>query len=457
MAQQPESSTSPNLLEAIGLTRILRTVSMALQPAKLALALAAVLLTLAWGSLLDVAWSGQTNLDEFTVSAFIAARQLNVPFAEPEGEWGVFKVFRTHQRRALTGAVGMSDPVGSMASGAAGRFIDPTASVRPFYSLEAMGLGVLWMVKYHPFFFVLFAAGSLAIWSLLGGAICRIAALHFTRDEKPTLQQGLQFAKKRWFGGFFLAPCIPLVFVGLILLVMALGGLLLRIPLIGDILGGLLFFLAILGGFFAAVLLIGLLVGGSLFWPAVAIEGSDAFDSFSRALSYPLTRPLKAIVYAILLIVVGCVCWFLARLFTFWSLGIARSAVGFGTSPFGWFSRGEGETPVRKLDLLWPMGGPNVLWSAPDWGSLSWYECVSAGLIGLYVLLVVALLWAFLFSFYFCGSTVAYCLLRRDVDLIELDEVYADEDDPGTPDRPAAAPALAGSDSGETSAGPPAQ
>jgi hypothetical protein len=103
-------------------------------------------------------------------------------------------------------------------------------------------------------------------------------------------------------------------------------------------------------------------------------------------------------------------------------LSLTHLAVGWGSSLFGASSRGS------KLDHIWPMGGPTSLWSSPNWDALSGFEYVSAGLIAFWVLGVVGLTWAFLCSFYLSGSTLAYYLLRRDVDLIDLDEVFVEEE-----------------------------
>jgi hypothetical protein len=43
-------------------------------------------------------------------------------------------------------------------------------------------------------------------------------------------------------------------------------------------------------------------------------------------------------------------------------------------------------------------------------------------------MLAIGLMWAFLFSYYFCSSTVLYFLLRRDVDGTDLEEVFIDDD-----------------------------
>ncbi len=421
-------------LDASGLPHILRTLSLAVHPAKLGIALAAIILTLALGGALDVVWRSVDTVDAHAIDAFIHARQTGTPYTEPDGDSGIFEVWRAHQRRCVLGLLGSSVPGASLAADTPiGRLIESNAQYQPLRNFASMVDGVIWLLQQHFVFFVIFGVGWLLIWSAGGGAICRIAAVQFARDEKLTMKQALTFAWGRLFGGFFLAPCIPLILAALAMVAIAVSGLVLRIPLIGDVLGGLLFVPALLGGFLAAVLIVGFFVGGSLFWPSVATESSDAFDAFSRGLSYPLSKAWKALWYTIVSLVFAGVCWTVVYLFTYFGLGTTRFVLAFGTSPFGLWSRGDAAHPMSKIELLWPMAGPNVLYTWPNWSQLGWYEYISAGFIGVGVLLVIALLWSFLASFYFSSCTVVYFLLRRDVDGTDLEEVYLAETETAEP------------------------
>ena len=46
----------------------------------------------------------------------------------------------------------------------------------------------LWLMRYHPVYFVLFTLWFLTIWAIFGGAIARIAAIHVARDEKLSVR-----------------------------------------------------------------------------------------------------------------------------------------------------------------------------------------------------------------------------------------------------------------------------
>lgn len=414
MAQDSETQDRAGWVETIGLSQIIRTLGMAIHPSKLMLALFALILTFGWGSLLDLLWSAGDGVHSTVIDEFILSQQLAMPFEERDGTSGLFDIWRHYEQRCVEGVLAAAIPPG-LSAGLA------------WNSVTNMFYGTWWLARHHIVFFLLLSIGSLSIWSLFGGAICRMAAMEFAREEKPSIKQALAFSRKNFFGGFFLAPCVPLAFIAIMMLLLMLGGMVLRVPIFGDLVSGGAFFLAIIGGLVITLLSVGLLVGGSLFWPTVAAEGSDAFDAFSRGLSYTLSKPWKTVVYAVLAVVYAAICWFLSKLFLFAALSVTRAVVAIGTSWFGLWNREAEAGPISKLELLWPVSGTGISYQTPEWSQLVWYEYFSAFAITMYVLLVVGLLWAFLCSFYFSGSTVIYFLLRRDVDGTDLEEVYDEE------------------------------
>ncbi len=435
------SRTNVGWLEASGLPHILRMLGLAVHPAKLGIGLVAIFLTCVLGMVLDVVGGVGGGVTDTAITRFIEARELDQPYEEAEGDHGVFEVWRQHERRCVLGLLASSLPGASAAAGTpVGTYVQAHARAKPLRNLAGMVYGVWWLFSYHTVYFVVFALGALLIWSCAGGAICRIAAVQFARDEKLTMRQALRYAWGRLFGGFLLAPCIPLVFIAITMALLVMGGFMLRLPVLGDLICGLAFGLAILGGFVISILLLGLVVGGNLFWPAVAVEGADAFDSFSRGLSYPLSKPWKAALYAVIALIYTSICWVFVNLFTFIMLTITRAVVGFGTAPLGWLSREVDGEKISKLNLLWPLPGPTALYAWPDWGQLAWYEYISAFFIAAYVLMVIGLMWSFLVSLYFSGSTIIYYLLRRDVDGTDLEDIYVDQEDdeePGSAPIPA--------------------
>jgi hypothetical protein len=142
------------------------------------------------------------------------------------------------------------------------------------------------------------------------------------------------------------------------------------------------------------------------------------FDVDGLLMEHPMTQ-VKSIFYGIVLMILGSICWIVANAFAGLALKITHGAVGLGTAIKNWEPFGN------KLDGLWPrVHGVGYLWPA---GPLSWYEWFSAACIAFCVLIVVSLVWSFLASYYFTGSTIVYFLLRKDVDGTDMDEVIADE------------------------------
>ena len=72
MATAPQSGQDHGWLEKSGLPHIFRVLGMAVHPAKLGIALAAIFLTLVFGGLLDLLWPGGVPadaIDRFVVSS----------------------------------------------------------------------------------------------------------------------------------------------------------------------------------------------------------------------------------------------------------------------------------------------------------------------------------------------------------------------------------------------------
>ncbi|MCH8966436.1 MAG: hypothetical protein IID43_02055 [Planctomycetes bacterium] len=386
MTQETPEPVRAGLADASGLPHIVRILGFAVDPAKLGLATAALIATLAFGALLDVVWTAGSRVGEDAIGEMTSTSRFDLLYEEPEGEFGIFQVWCEHEKRCVAGVLGLSwlDPSGRSADLARGQRSASTLATRAD-AVAGMWHGVWWMLRHHTLFFLVFGAGSLLIWSVAGGAICRMTAVQFTRDEKLTITASMAFVRRNLFRGFYLAPCIPLAFALIITLLLFLGGVLLRLPVLGDLVSGIAFLLAIVGGFVITALLVGLVVGGSLLWPAVATEGSDAFDAFSRSMSFAFSK--KSVVYAFLALVYAAVCWAIVRWFTILGLSVTHTIVGLGTSPFGWWSRGVDGEPLSKLALIWPGPEQGSVHAWPNWSQLGFFECVSAALIGIVVLL----------------------------------------------------------------------
>ncbi len=289
-----------------------------------------------------------------------------------------------------------------------------------------------WAVRHHTIYFILYGALFLAVWSLCGGAIARIAAVHVADEgRKLSFRQGLEFAIHK-FLSFFSAPLIPIGIVTAIGLAIAIvAGLLMLIPWLGEIVVALGLILALVGGFVIALVILGAAGGFNLMYPTIAVEGSDSFDAISRSFSYVFARPWKMLFYSLVSVAYGSVCYLFVRVVIWLVLVATHFSVGL------FVAREAG-----NLENLW-----NVIWPRPELGSftssLSTLPLTSAGsaaafLVQCWMHLIVFVLGAFAVSFYFCSNTIIYYLLRKDVDATEMDDVFIEESEEDFIDRPAA-------------------
>ena len=275
-------------------------------------------------------------------------------------------------------------------------------------------------------FTVLFYGVSLLVWAWLGGAVCRMNAVEFARGERLECRTALAFARQHLWSGFFLAPLMPLIFVVLLALILCIGGMVMSIPWLGDIVCGLLFVLAIGLGLLAALAIVTTVAGFSFYWPAVATTGCDAMDGVLNTSAYLRSRLARSIWYLLVIVVLVCVTWIVATAFIWLGLWVTNVSVEAGTDL--WTSReavseqafvGEGS----KLNAVWVIGAPwwnlfGAIEHMPTTGDrISWF------LVRIWVLLAGGLSWAAAVSVWFACSTAGYFLLRREVDNVELTSV----------------------------------
>jgi len=315
--------------------------------------------------------------------------------------------------------------------------------------LVLMAWGVWWMLSTYPLYALAYVVVALAVWSLFGGAVCRICALHSAREEKISMGAALRFSLSK-FLSFFFSPLLPLIILACLGAALFVGGLIGAIPYFGEWFTAGLFLVALILGLAMAFLLIGLAGGAPLMWPTIAAEGSDAFDAISRSFSYVYARPFRCALYWAVAAVYGAVCYLFVRLFALVALRATHCCAGWGMGLFHAASRepyGEG---AGKLDVLWPQPtydsfvGPVQVEAVAD-GS----EWAAAHVINLWVHLVSGVVIAVLICLAISAATNIYFLLRRHVDATDLDDVYIEEPEAPTPATDAAAAGPGAAPAGE--------
>ncbi|MEA2735051.1 MAG: hypothetical protein QOE14_1502 [Humisphaera sp.] len=285
-------------------------------------------------------------------------------------------------------------------------------------------VGPMWLMRHHPFYFVLFTLLFLTIWAIFGGAIARIAAVHVARDEKLSVRAALAFSLGK-FLSFVSAPLIPLVIVLIVGLVPLIAGALASIPGLGpifNILMGALFVLILAAGFVMTLVLLGTFGGFNLMYPTIAVEGSDSFDAISRSFSYVYARPWRMLLYTLVAIIYGALCYLFVRLFIWMLLSLTHHFVGAGM-----WAEAPSTDPLWSTMWRGPSAPPGRLSYDVDFLTLRWDQDIAAGLVAFWVYLAVGMLGAFAISFYFTANTIIYYLMRHEVDATELDDVYLEQ------------------------------
>jgi hypothetical protein len=385
---------------------------MAIQPTKLIIALSALIIICLAGWLMDfskkITGRGDSNTE---LQIYMLSPAQKQQFVEKNKEFakertGVFSTFWRYAADRFQGAV---DCVFAF---------DIPGVVK---NITEFFKAVWWALRYHFLYCIAFGIILLAVTSIAGGAICRIAALQTARDEKPGLTESLQFSIQR-FSNFFTTPLAPLgiiIFCGVFL---ALLGLIGNIPRLGELIIGIFILFALIIGALIAIVLIGSVAGCNLMFPAVAYDGSDCFDAISRSFNYIYARPWHMLFYTAITAVYGAICYMFVRLFIFITLWVTHWFIDIGL----WVTN---SSHGSKLEAIWPAPEFMNLLHPLDLTSMSWSESFAGFLIYLFVLIVSRLLViSFIISFYLSANTIIYSLMRYNVDKTATEDIYTPAD-----------------------------
>ncbi len=290
-----------------------------------------------------------------------------------------------------------------------GQSLDAAIGLFVRLPLNAWRLDRAFALVYGVFFLLVVALG--------GGALCRMAACDFGGRERLRVREAFDFAFGAW-GRLIGAPLLPLLLAGVFALVLAGLGLLMTVDWL-DIVGALLYPIGMLIGFLIAFLIIIYTAGFSLLVPAVACERCDAADAHQRAYAYVINRPLHLIGYTVVAVIGLAVGYVIVALFASVMLNVTASLYGVLTWSRGLAGAGG--------FAIWDLSPPSL-----DGFPLAANESVAAGLIGFWQRLIVLLVVAYVFAYYFAASTIVYLLVRRSSDGQDVGELWRPGDIPGT-------------------------
>lgn len=280
------------------------------------------------------------------------------------------------------------------------------------------------------FAFGVFVFGLLMIWSLVGGAITRLAALDYAKDESGQLSDALKFARKKIWS-YFWSPLVPVIGVFFFALCNVIVGLIGRIPVVGEVFIAIGFPFALISGFFMVFIgAIGAL-GLCFMFPTISAEGSDAFDAMSRAYSYVLSRPKQFLFYCMINVLYGLVCLFVIA-FVAW-LMIRLSFFTVETGMGQKFSLIQSFISQKcNIACLGFCGAaspdvPTATISLDRW-TLKFF----AGMLIVYIFLIKLAVWSYLTTYLFSAKTIIYFLLRKEIDSTGISDVYMEENEQKT-------------------------
>jgi len=420
MPDQKFSFSDINWRKSLPFTHLFRAFRIAAHPAKLILAMLAIILIYAAGRGLDAAWPDdwvQTGASRrmAILQESLSTRQSFDSFLSMSSDeyFGRTAPSRPFQSFLHTEMELLNSAVSSTLSGSLGY---PRGTAGALLRFLVSTPWDYWQAN-QDFFSLLFF-WTLLIIALFGGAVARIAAVQVARDEQVALPQALRFSWRK-LPSFFGAPILP-VFTALLLgVALSLGGLLVYIPAAGPIVVALGLFLALAVGVLLSMIAIGGLFGWPLMYPTIAVEASDAFDATSRSYSYVVGAPWRLLFYWLVTIVLGAISYLFVKLFVFVALVMSRFFVGWGVL-------GDARS---RWELIWPAPRFDQLTYIPVWDLLQGPERVAATLVCIWVYLLITVLGAFALSYFISASTIIYYLLRRQVDVTEMDEVFIDAEE----------------------------
>lgn len=265
---------------------------------------------------------------------------------------------------------------------------------------------------------VVLVLGLLVIWSIVGGAITRLAALEFAKEENLSFKDSLSYSLKK-FWSYFWSPITPVVGVLFFAACNILGGLLGQISYVGGFAVAIGFPLAILSGFL--IIFIGIIgiVGFFLMFPTISAEGSDAFDAMSRSYSYVISRPKHFLSLFLGIIICGTIFTIIISCIACLVMKVSFFTVGFGMGH---------KFELVKAVVLGGVYGP--LEEKATMASLGTVSLkFTALMLTIYIGLAKVVVGSFVVSFAGSASTIAYFLLRKDVDGTDIHDVYVEDEE----------------------------
>ena len=269
-----------------------------------------------------------------------------------------------------------------------------------------------------------------AAWSPFGAALLRTSALRLSRDEPLSVRAALVFGIRNW-PTFLLAPVLVILFAAFFALCNGLAGLIMSVPLLGSsILALVLVPLVLISSILIILALLGGILGLPLMWAGIAVEQNGALEALSRSFSYIFARPFRFLFSYFLLFVIMTVILLAGGFFegtvkTTLKVGVVRQALDDAISK-------DPEPVVVLEDEYLGSEGPTRrkegiknIRNIRDTSGWDWI-----GFFWMWALLNLFLLGFKGYALYFFlgGTTSLYLQLRHDVDGTAEEEIYPESE-----------------------------
>jgi hypothetical protein len=254
-----------------------------------------------------------------------------------------------------------------------GRFVNPVYAWLQKPTLNGAADGIASMI------------GMIAIWSLVGGLLCRRSVLELGCNITATWSDSFKLVLQRWQ-----SIAWSLTMPSGLLLIIAIGPLVLgwisNIPVVGLWIAGLLLVPTLVFGIALGWCGAITALGFPLSVCAIVTEKqADAYDGISRSAAYTFQRPLTLALCILGIQFLGAIGGTLLTLVLTIGTSLIQAAFDIGSY-----------TDLENMQTIW---GPVLRGMAPT------------------------LLTAYAFSLFWTGSSASYLLLRRDVDHAEFDMI----------------------------------
>ncbi|MEM7228675.1 MAG: hypothetical protein AAF432_07665 [Planctomycetota bacterium] len=273
----------------------------------------------------------------------------------------------------------------------------------------------LWRAS--PTFVIFYGLFFLIVCSVGGGALSRMSACQNAQQERLRIRDALGFVRDS-SNALVSAPLLPLITVAIAAAGLFGLGILMIAPGL-NVIGSVLYGVALLLGCLLAFLLVGYAIGLPLLIPAVACENCSAGDAMQRAYAYVIQRPVHLALYYATALVGLAVGFAVVSVFASLTLNLTASIYG---------AVAGSESPMSVV------GGVGLFDLRTTGGveQTGWTNVTAASVLGFWQRLIVLLVGAYVMSYLFSASTIAYLLVRRASDGQDVDEIWQAGLTPGT-------------------------